>query len=140
MKVSRDPPLAEVTLRRYPKPFRLEGRELCRKVCLSIGLLQPGDSRDIVVDVLEAFVQKGSLEVEGLLELVKGRPGASAVNVRRQIRRLKDLNIVERKGHSYRLAEGLCWAEVFEERFKQLHVLPILDRVKEYFEALDEKG
>ncbi|MEK6867697.1 MAG: hypothetical protein AABX98_02640, partial [Nanoarchaeota archaeon] len=49
---TRDTPLMEVTLRRYEKPVGLEDRELVRKFCLSVGLLQPGDSRDVVVDVL----------------------------------------------------------------------------------------
>ena len=51
-KVSRDIPLAEITLRRYEKPYDLKDRELVKKVCLSLGLLQPGDSRDVIVDVL----------------------------------------------------------------------------------------
>ena len=49
-KVSRDIPLAEITLRRYEKPYDLNSRELVKKVCLSLGLLQPGDSRDVIVD------------------------------------------------------------------------------------------
>ena len=48
--ISRDTPLAEITLRRYEKPTT-EGRDLVRKLCLSVGLLQPGDSRDVIVDV-----------------------------------------------------------------------------------------
>ena len=47
-KVSKDIPLNEITLRRYEKP-NLQGRELVRKLCLSIGLLQPGDSRDVKI-------------------------------------------------------------------------------------------
>jgi len=48
-KVSIDTPLAEITLRKYESPKGLEKRELVRKLCLSLGLLQPGDSRDVVV-------------------------------------------------------------------------------------------
>ena len=55
-KVSRDIPLAEITLRRYEKPYDLTDRELVKKVCLSLGLLQPGDSRDVVVDVLSVLL------------------------------------------------------------------------------------
>ena len=57
-KVSRDIPLAEITLRRYEKPYDLNDRELVKKVCLSLGLLQPGDSRDVVVDVLSVLLNK----------------------------------------------------------------------------------
>ena len=48
----KDLPLGEITLRRYEKPYDSSQRELIRKVCLSLGLLQPGDSRDIIVDLL----------------------------------------------------------------------------------------
>ncbi len=48
-KISKDIPLSEITLRRYEKPSKLSERELVRKICLSVGLLQPGDSRDVIV-------------------------------------------------------------------------------------------
>ncbi|MFH0700918.1 MAG: hypothetical protein V2A62_00610, partial [Candidatus Woesearchaeota archaeon] len=61
-KISRDTPLVELTLRRYEKPS-VSGRELVRKFCLSMGLLQPGDSRDVMVDVLYVLLQaKGRKE------------------------------------------------------------------------------
>ena len=47
----KDLPLGEITLRKYEKPYDSSKRELVRKVCLSLGLLQPGDSRDVIVDV-----------------------------------------------------------------------------------------
>jgi len=43
--ISKDTPLSEITLRRYEKPSAYTKRELTRKICLSIGLLQPGDSK-----------------------------------------------------------------------------------------------
>ena len=42
-------PLAEITLRKYESPYELGRRELVKKICLSLGLLQPGDSRDVIV-------------------------------------------------------------------------------------------
>ena len=54
-KISKDIPLAEITLRKYEKPTNLKGRDLVRKLCLSIGLLQPGDSRDVIVDILNVM-------------------------------------------------------------------------------------
>jgi hypothetical protein len=62
---AKDLPLAEITLRKYEKPYQTERRELVKKVCLSLGLLQPGDSRDVIVDVLmvldDARKEKGQL-------------------------------------------------------------------------------
>ena len=45
-------PLMEITLRRYESPHNLNQRDTLKKICLSLGLLQPGDSRDIIVDIL----------------------------------------------------------------------------------------
>jgi len=55
--VTRDTPLAELTLRRYEKPYDLHKRELVKKLCLSIGLLNPGDSRDIIVDIFMVLLE-----------------------------------------------------------------------------------
>ena len=54
--ISKDTPLSEITLRRYEKPSSYTKRELNRKLCLSIGLLQPGDSRDIIVDIFQVLM------------------------------------------------------------------------------------
>ena len=52
----KDIPLSEITLRKYEKPSNLERRELIRKICLSLGLLQLGDSRDVIVDILMVLI------------------------------------------------------------------------------------
>ena len=71
----KDLPLTEITLRKYERPSGLEKRELVRKICLSLGLLQLGDSRDIIVDILlvliEANKQKERLSGEEIGERVK---------------------------------------------------------------------
>ena len=70
--IAKDTPLAEITLRRYEKPSNLKGRDLVRKLCLSIGLLQPGDSRDVVVDVLSVLLNaKKEMDSKEIEELVK---------------------------------------------------------------------
>ena len=55
--ISKEIPLSEITLRKYEKPSKLSDRELVRKLCLSIGLLQPGDSRDVIVDILHVLLK-----------------------------------------------------------------------------------
>ncbi len=58
-KIAKDTPLAEITLRRYEKPVAND-RELVRRLCLSFGLLQPGDSRDVIVDILYVLLRAKS--------------------------------------------------------------------------------
>jgi len=99
-KISRDTALAEITLRKYEKP-NTTGRELVRKLCLSTGLLQPGDSRDVVVDVFYVLLSERkemtSVEVERQVIKVREEAGLALLgvapsNIRRQL--LRGLNIL----------------------------------------------
>ena len=146
-KISKDVPLSEITLRRYEKP-NLKGRDLVRKLCLSIGLLQPGDSRDVVVDILYVLLkEKKELNSEEIREKViayrkeKKLPllGIASSNIRRQLKRLRDLMIAEKTYNNYRLMETLSLNEIMEEKLEKYLMPSIIDRVKEYFNAVDEE-
>src|SRR3989338_11120887 len=146
--ISMESPLAEITLRRYEKPSKISERELVRKLCLSIGLLQPGDSRDVIVDILHVLLkakkQKKELssnEIEK--EVIEARKkqslalfGIASSNIRRQIKRLRDLFIVEKVKNNYRINEFDELGTIFEEKISKFYIRSIVDRVKEYFEVL----
>jgi len=145
--ISRDTPLAEITLRRYEKPSQLEERDLIRKVCLSVGLLQPGDSRDVVVDILLVLLKqrgKKQLECPEIEKLViESRKkykmpvlGVAPSNIRRQLKRLRDLFLVEKIANSYRITENAHLSEIFEEKILKYYLDSIISRVKEYFEKV----
>ncbi|HVY01926.1 MAG TPA: hypothetical protein VHA12_04150 [Candidatus Nanoarchaeia archaeon] len=141
-------PLAELTLRRYEKPYEASQREIVRKVCLSLGLLQPGDSRDIIIDILlvlesarkqkewissftvrdrvEALRKENSLETKGLAES----------NIRRQLKRLRDAMLVDKQGNQYRIAEFATLSEIFESKVEKFLLPQIVERIKEYLSKL----
>ena len=145
--ISKDTPLAEVTLRRYEKPS-VSGRDLIRKLCLSTGLLQPGDSRDVVVDIFYVLL-KGKKEMnseeirQAVIELRKKSRlpllGVASSNVRRQLKRLRDIFLVEKIVNNYRITENLSLSEVMEEKLEKLLLPSLLDRVKDYFKAVDKE-
>lgn len=146
-RVIKDQPLAEVTLRKYEKPYQLERRDLFRKICLSLGLLQPGDSRDIIVDVLMFIVESGK-EVSSE-EIVVGTianrekhklntNGTAASNIRRQIKRLRDIFLVEKVANNYRVTENAKLVDIFEEKIEQFYLTTIVARVKEYLAEVDK--
>jgi hypothetical protein len=146
-KVSRDIPLGEITLRRYEKP-NLKGRELVRKFCLSIGLLQPGDSRDVVVDVLHILLkEKKEMNSEEVRDkVINSRKeqslallGIASSNIRRQLKRLRELLIVEKAANSYRIMENLSFNDIMAEKIEKMILPAVLDRVKEYFSAVEEE-
>jgi len=148
--ISKDIPLAEITLRRYEKPANLSERELVRKLCLSIGLLQPGDSRDVVVDVLNALIkakkeQKNwtsdeicSLVIEERKKLKLPMLGIASSNIRRQLKRLKDLLLIEKRLNAYRITEHNNLNEIFEEKIEKILLPSINSRIKEYLKRIDE--
>ncbi len=146
--ISKDVPLAEITLRRYEKPYASNKRDLIRKLCLSIGLLQPGDSRDVMVDILQVLLEvrekKKFLTSEEIKELaIKQRKkhklplkGIASSNVRRQLKRLKDIYLVECIKNKYRITEFEDPLVLFNKQIKEIYLKSILERVEEYFQAI----
>lgn len=145
---AKDSPLAEITIRKYEPPSVDDPRELVRKLCLSLGLLQPGDSRDVIVDVLHVMLtKKGPLtskEIEH--EVIDAREaaglpqlGVAPSNIRRQVLRLRDAFIVEKVGTTYRLRENTSLSKIFKEHVETYYLKSILERVKEYLAAADKK-
>ncbi len=148
--ISKDVPLAEITLRRYEKPANLSERELIRKACLSIGLLQPGDSRDVIVDILNVLIkakkgQKNLTSDEICTHVIEDRKnlrlpmlGIASSNIRRQLKRLKDLLVVEKRLNAYRINEFDHLHEIFEEKIEKFLLSTITSRIKDYLKKIDE--
>lgn len=142
--------LSEITLRKYEKPYELSQRDLLKKICLSLGLLQPGDSRDIIVDILqvlfEARTSKKDLSLEQIKNMaIKNRTqsnlelrGITDSNIRRQLKRLRDLFLVEKNNNLYRISEFESLEEIFSKKIEKFHVASILERIKEYLSALEK--
>ncbi len=151
MKVSKDTPLAEITLRKYEKPRNLKEREAIKKICLSLGLLQPGDSRDIIVDVMQVLVLAGRRrellpfpELESRVKKNRAKNklvlhGVASSNIRRQLKRLKDMLIVEKTRKSYRIVEFSTLEEVFSGRIEKYLLGSTVERVKEYLQAFSPR-
>ncbi len=151
MKVSKDTPLAEITLRKYEKPRNLKERDAVKKICLSLGLLQPGDSRDVMVDVMHVLVLAGrrrellpfpELEKRVRKNREKNRlamHGVASSNIRRQLKRLKDMLIAEKTRKSYRIVEFSTLEEIFCERIEKYLLGSTIERVKEYLQAFSPR-
>jgi len=148
VKVAIDRSLAEITLRKYEKPDNLKDRELVRKLCLSVGLLQPGDSRDIIVDILYVLLKSQipltSLEVEE--NVIKCRKennlqllGIASSNIRRQLLRLREIFIVEKVKNSYIINENSKLTFIFVEKIEKYYLSSIVERVKEYVTEIDNR-
>ncbi len=138
----RDAPLQEITLRKYEEPVGLEKKEVARKFLLSVGLLQPGESRDILVDIFyELVIARTSKQILGipqLLERLKSKPGASASNIRRQLRRLRAFKIAEKRPNGYCITEFGKLEPIINNYIEQFVIKPSLERIREYARKLDD--
>ena len=129
----KDIPLSEVTLRKYEKPVGLEKRELVRKICLSLGLLQLADSRDVIVDILMVLIEANKekkrltsdevrVGVEGLRKKYSlEAKGLAESNIRRQLKRLRDAMLIDKVENKYYLSEHNSLKEIFENSPKLFH-------------------
>lgn len=147
IKISKDIPLAELTLRKYEKPYEMSRRDLIRKICLSTGLLQPGDSRDVIVDIFQILLEtKKEMSCDEIREAVVERRkeaklalnGIAPSNVRRQVKRLRDIYFVEKVRNNYRIHENEQLTALFTEKIEKFYLAAIISRVKEYLQELQK--
>lgn len=148
-KVSRLSPLTEFTLRKLEMPFSDNYRDLVRAFCVSTGLLQPGDSRDSMVDiflVLLKYSKKKKLLYTGEIKQIvseyrthKGldSSGLSSSNLLRDLKVLKDKGFTETVNGAYRLREWLSLTEIFEKHIENYLIRSTIERIKEYSERID---
>ena len=95
---------------------------------MSLGLLQPGDSRDVIVDILQVLLEANKEKRAVPLEFIKDKviesrkaasceeKGTADSNIRRQLKRLRDIMLVEKAENKYRIAEFSSLSAVFEEK------------------------
>ena len=140
-----DTPLMEITLRRYESPHGLQKRDTLRKICLSLGLLQPGDSRDVIVDILLVLENVKHLkkdlsaaDIKDQVVILRNEAGLSSQgtadsNIRRQLKRLRDIHLVEKVRNNYRIIEFSDLKTLFDNRIKKIMLDSIIERNNEYF-------
>jgi len=130
-------PLAEITLRKYETPTKGNRRELIKRFCLSVGLLNPGESRELIVDLFELFLnnRRGLTTAEIEEQLAKKH---AISGIRRHIRRLIEIKLLEKNKRVYRLPEGNSLTYAVEYLAKRYVVDEIYSRIVEYAKILDE--
>lgn len=143
-------PLSEITLRKYEKS-ELNKRDLVKKLCLSLGLLQPGDSRDIIVDIFYVLLEArnkneliSSEEVKDRIIIFRKKEklplnGIASSNVRRQIKRLRDIFLVEKIKNNYRITEFLPLSDIFQDKIIQFMLPNIISRLRDFIKETDNK-
>ena len=146
----KDLPLSEITLRKYEKPMGLEKRELVRKICLSLGFLQIGDSRDVIVDILMVLIEANKIkerltsdEIGMKVEDLRKKysletKGLAESNVRRQLKRLRDGMLIDKSENKYFLSENRNLKDIFENSIEKFIIPQTVERIKEYLKELEK--
>ena len=60
------------------------------------------------------------------------------MRLRRQLKRLKDLLLIEKRLNAYRITEYNNLNEIFEEKIEKFLLQNINSRIKEYLKRIDE--
>lgn len=145
-QISKDTPLNEITLRKYEKPHPdMSLYEISRRAILSLGLLQPGDSRDVIVDVFLSIINSNGLTaieiIEKTIKLRNERnvstKGCTSPNIRRQILRLKNLFLIHKHGEYYKINEDEKFVKIWDEHIKGYLLNSINSRIRENLAMLD---
>lgn len=142
-KSFHDVPVIDLSLRKFEKP-QGSGEEIIRKFAISVGLLQPGDSRDVIVDLLTLFLraskEKKFLDINDVYKHVLNinKTGVSQSNIRRHLLRLKDLDFIEKTPEGYRLREWLSFEDLIKDLVKY-KIEPTMQRIIEYATLIDKQ-
>jgi predicted transcriptional regulator len=114
--------------------------------------LQPGDSRDIIVDILQVLINasksKQMLSSEQIeKQVIEARKnnstpltGTASSNIRRQLKRLRDIFLIEKIKNEYRLTEFSDIRTIFEEKILKYYLSSISERIYEYSDMLDGRS
>jgi len=65
--------------------------------------------------------------------------GIASSNIRRQLKRLKDLHLIETNANLYRINEWNNFSEIFEEKIHNFILKSVLSRVRDYVQKIDEE-
>ena len=65
--------------------------------------------------------------------------GIASSNIRRQLKRLKDLHLIETNANLYRVAEWNDISEIFEEKIHNFLLQSVLSRIRDYVKKMDEE-
>jgi len=86
------------------------------------------DYKFLTQDEVEKLRKAGKLELKGLAES----------NIRRQLKRLRDLMIIDKKENYYNLSEFESLSSIFENKIEKFLITQTIERVKDYLSELDK--
>lgn len=125
---------------RLPSDTKLTRQSLLRWICLSLGLLSPGESRQSILPIMDSFIVfqlRGTAPSVAELAEKSGQPEKT---VRYHLNRLVALGIAEEHKRKYRFtpdasSNSLSLAKTFHEHYTQ-SLTASLSSIESAFEEL----
>ena len=84
-------------------------------------------SEEIKVKI-EEIRKKHNLELKGIADS----------NIRRQLKRLRDIMLIEKKNNLYNLSEFEDLNKIFQEKIEKFLIPQTIERIKEYLSELEK--
>ncbi|RME79172.1 MAG: hypothetical protein D6769_03195 [Methanobacteriota archaeon] len=103
----------EITLRELslPSEIKLSKKNLIKWLALSLGLINPGESRNGVLAVLQVMAENVNvgtpLSVDEIVRRVNKVQEMSEKNVYYHLKKLKELDIISKVGNGYVVGDGV---------------------------------
>lgn len=141
-KLFKDRPLYRVVLSEFEKPSADYFSNL-RRFCISLGLVNPGESRIGIVYILDILLRSrkdkpgGLSSYEMIRKLYNNNVRIVYANILRDLRKLIAAGLVEKINGNYRIKENLDLLEILDKFVKPYIIDRILKKIEEYASAVE---
>lgn len=138
-----DRPLSGISLNEFEKPTNDYNVNM-RRLCISLGLVRPGESRIAIVYILDILIKARKKKKEGLdsyeivNELYKKKIKIVYANILRDIRKLINAGLVEKRNNLYRIRENMKLNEIVTSFIKPYIIDRTLKKIEEYADAVEK--
>ncbi|MCL4391394.1 MAG: hypothetical protein M1284_02485 [Candidatus Parvarchaeota archaeon] len=144
-RLYKDRPLSGIALNEFERPTNDYSTNI-RRLCISLGLISPGESRIAIVYILDILLKARRKRPDGLdsyeiiKELYKKKIRIVYANILRDLRKLISIGIVEKRNNSYRIKENMRLNEIISGFIKPYIIDRTLSKIEEYAKAVEKEN
>lgn len=144
-RLYKDRPLSGISLNEFERPTNDYNVNI-RRLCISLGLVSPGESRIAIVHILDILLKTRKKNPDGLdsyeliKELYKKKTKIVYANILRDLRKLMAVGIVEKRNGHYRIKENMRLDEIISSFIKPYLIDRTLSKIEEYARSVEKEN
>lgn len=144
-KLYRDKPLSGISLNEFEKPTNDYNTNI-RRLCISLGLVRPGESRIAIVYILDILLKSRKKKPDGIdsyeiiKELYRKKVRIVYANILRDMRKLMAVGLVEKRNTMYRIRENMKLNEIISGFVKPYIIDRTIGKIEEYAKAVEREN